>query len=107
MAAAKRNSSSTGESEAKAERAFVEEAGKLNYEDALARLESIIERVERGEIGLEESLDEYRRGRALLQRCQSILDVAEQDVRRLTLADAEGLSGVDSANDPQRERGDR
>lgn len=61
----------------------------LKYEDALERLESIIERVEHGEIGLEETLDEYRRGRALLRRCQGILDVAEQEIRRLSLADLE------------------
>jgi exodeoxyribonuclease VII small subunit len=65
------------------------EVAALKYEDALERLESIIERVEHGEIGLEETLDEYRRGRALLRRCQGILDTAEQEIRRLSLADLE------------------
>jgi len=94
-----------------AELAYVDEAAKLSYEVALERLEAIIERVERGEIGLEESLAEYRRGRALLQRCQSILDVAEQAVRRMTLADAENLStSLPTGSDPDenpRPRGDR
>lgn len=65
------------------------EVAGLKYEEALEGLESIIERVEHGEIGLEETLDAYRRGRALLRRCQGILDTAEQEIRRLSLADLE------------------
>lgn len=65
------------------------ETAGLSYEEALGRLETIIERVEHGEIGLEETLEQYRRGRALLRRCQGILDTAEQEIRRLSLGDLE------------------
>lgn len=78
------------------EREAADEAAKLGYEDALERLEAIIERVEHGEIGLEESLREYRRGRALLKRCRSILDVAEQEIRRMTLSDVEAAANGES-----------
>ena len=53
---------------------------ELSYEEAIEELESLIERIEQGRIGLEESLGEYRRGAALLKRCRSILDVAEQQI---------------------------
>ncbi len=56
----------------------------MTYEQALAELEALIERIERGEIGLEESLAEYRRGAALLKRCRAILDTAEQQIEQLT-----------------------
>ena len=56
----------------------------MTYEQALAELEALIERIERGEIGLEESLAEYRRGAALLTRCRAILDTAEQQIEQLT-----------------------
>ena len=56
----------------------------MSYEQALAELESLIERIERGEIGLEESLAEYRRGAALLKRCRGILETAEQQIEQLT-----------------------
>ncbi len=56
----------------------------MTYEQALAELEALIERIERGEIGLEESLAEYRRGTALLTRCRAILDTAEQQIEQLT-----------------------
>ena len=56
----------------------------MTYEQALAELEALIERIERGEIGLEESLAEYQRGAALLKRCRGILDTAEQQIEQLT-----------------------
>ncbi len=65
----------------------------LNYEEAVRELESIIERLEKGEVDLEESLAEYRRGATLLRRCRSILDVAEQEVQKLAAEDEEGGAG--------------
>jgi exodeoxyribonuclease VII small subunit len=56
---------------------------EMSYEQAIAELESINERIERGEIGLEESLAAYRRGVALAKRCNSILDSAEQDLKKM------------------------
>ncbi|MBL9149958.1 MAG: exodeoxyribonuclease VII small subunit [Phycisphaerae bacterium] len=73
---------------------FEREAAELSYEAALAELEAIIERVEHGSIGLEESLREYRRGRALLKRCESVLATAETEIKRLTLADAEAAANA-------------
>ncbi len=65
---------------------------KMSYEQAIEELESIIERIEQGQVGLQESLTEYRRGAALLKRCRGILDVAEQQVQRMTAQDAAGDS---------------
>ncbi len=59
----------------------------LTYEQAIEELETIIERIEQGEIGLEESLAQYRRGAALLKRCRGILDTAEQQIEELTVAE--------------------
>ncbi len=56
---------------------------KLSYEQAVTELEAIIDRIEQGEVGLEESLTQFRRGEALLKRCRSILEVAEQQVREV------------------------
>lgn len=47
------------------------------------QLESIIEQIESGEIGLEHSLTSYEQGVALVERCRSILGQAEQRVRKL------------------------
>ena len=57
---------------------------QMSFEQAVGELESIIERIEQGEVGLEQSLDEYRRGGTLIKRCRDILDVAEQQIQKMT-----------------------
>lgn len=67
-----------------------------SFEQALEQLEAIIERIERGEVGLERSLAEYERGVELIKRCRGILKHAEQRVEDLTsrmLADEPGAGG--------------
>ncbi|MFK7960429.1 MAG: exodeoxyribonuclease VII small subunit [Phycisphaerales bacterium] len=54
----------------------------LGFEAAASELETIIARIERGDVGLEESLAEWRRGGALVKRCRTILDAAEQELIR-------------------------
>jgi len=65
-------------------------ADKLTYEDAISELEQIIVRIEEGKIGLEESLTAYKRGAELIQRCRTLVDVAEQQVKKVTVASLEG-----------------
>ncbi|MFZ4574150.1 MAG: exodeoxyribonuclease VII small subunit [Phycisphaerales bacterium] len=55
----------------------------LGFEAAMAQLEAIIERIESGGAGLEESLREYERGVHLLGHCQKVLAVAEQRLDEL------------------------
>lgn len=56
----------------------------LSFEDALAQIESIIERIESGEVGLEQSLTEYEKGVGLINHCRGKLDRARQQVEDLT-----------------------
>lgn len=56
---------------------------ELTFEQAIAELESINQRIEQGTISLEESLAAYRRGVALAKRCGSILDAAEQELKKI------------------------
>ncbi len=60
---------------------------QMRYEDAIAELESINQRIEQGEIGLEDSLIEYRRGVALAKRCEQILNAAEQEIKHVKAGD--------------------
>ncbi len=61
---------------------------KMTFEQSIGELESIIERIEQGEVGLEQSLKEYRRGAVLLKRCREILDVAEQQIEKISPEEA-------------------
>src|SRR5207302_1596773 len=43
---------------------------QLSFEKALAELESIVQKLERGDVALEESVAIYERGEALKRRCE-------------------------------------
>lgn len=53
------------------------------FEKALEELEQIVERMEAGEISLEESLKQFERGIRLTRTCQQALREAEQRVQQL------------------------
>ena len=54
-----------------------------NFEQAYAELESIVARMESGQMTLESSLEAYQRGNSLLQFCQKSLVDVEQQVQIL------------------------
>ena len=57
---------------------------QLSFEQAVERLEEIVRQVEQGEIGLEQSIQEYERGMLLIKRCKDVLAHAEQRVEELS-----------------------
>jgi exodeoxyribonuclease VII small subunit len=61
----------------------------LSFEKALAELESIVQRLEKGDVPLEESVAIYERGEILKRRCEELLRLAEARVEKITL-DASG-----------------
>jgi exodeoxyribonuclease VII small subunit len=54
-----------------------------DFDAAMRDLEQLVERLERGELPLEESLAAFERGVALTRACQSALKDAEQKVEIL------------------------
>ena len=56
----------------------------IDFEEAINELEGLVERMEHGELGLEESLKAFERGIELTRQCQKALDEAEQKVEILT-----------------------
>lgn len=56
---------------------------KLDYEAAITELESLVTRLEQGDISLEESLKLYESGVLLSRDCQEALQQAEQKVQML------------------------
>jgi exodeoxyribonuclease VII small subunit len=61
---------------------------EVDFEAALEELEALVERMEEGELSLEESLKTYERGIALSRACQKSLDAAEQRIQILSEKDA-------------------
>jgi len=56
---------------------------KMDYEAAVTELESLVDRLEQGDISLEESLKLYESGVLLTRDCQEALKTAEQKVQVL------------------------
>lgn len=56
----------------------------LSFEQAMEQLEAIVERVESGQVGLEQALAEYERGVALVRQCREVLQKAELRVEELS-----------------------
>ena len=57
----------------------------LSFEDALKQLETIVDRLERGDVALDESITLYERGALLKARCEAKLKEAEEKVAAITL----------------------
>ena len=60
-----------------------------DFEEALAELEGLVERLERGDLPLDEALKVFERGVALTRHCQSSLQAAQQKVEILLRKGAE------------------
>lgn len=63
---------------------------KKNFEEAFSSLENIVQKMESGELSLDESLAAFEEAIKLVKFCNSELEQAEQKVRILT----EGSDGV-------------
>ena len=68
---------------------------KMTFEDAVARLEEIIEHLESGDMALEESLKLYEEGIGLVRNCSALLEKAEQSVKMLQLQADGGIALTD------------
>lgn len=61
-----------------------------SFEESLAELQQIVEELEDGSLGLQESILRFEKGITLLRNCYRILNEAEQKVQVLTGLDSEG-----------------
>jgi len=56
---------------------------ELSFEQALDELDTLVRKMESGELSLDDALASYRRGAELARHCQARLAVAEQEIRKL------------------------
>ncbi|HEY4213820.1 MAG TPA: exodeoxyribonuclease VII small subunit [Steroidobacteraceae bacterium] len=78
-----------------------------DFEQALAELETLVERLERGDLPLEEALRTFERGVTLTRHCQSALKTAQQKVEILLKRNgALGVEPFATADDAGRPSGE-
>ena len=63
-----------------------------DFEKSLEELESLVEQLESGDLSLDQSLKQFKRGVELTRHCQGVLDQAQQTVQ--TLMDTEDESSA-------------
>ena len=76
----------------------VQASDSPDFERALSELESLVERLERGDLPLEEALKTFERGVELTRHCQTSLKAAQQKVE--ILLKRNGQTGVEAFSVP-------
>ena len=76
-------------------KAVGEEAPKMSFEDALARLEAIVYQLESGSLPLEESIKQFEEGMRLSKICGDKLSDAENKIEQLVKRSDGSLGWVD------------
>lgn len=69
----------------------------LSFEQALRELETIVSRLEQGEVDLEDSIALYERGTALKAHCEKKLKGAETRLEKIVLGPG-GTKGTEPAD---------
>lgn len=76
------------------------------FEASLGELERLIERLEGGDLSLEDALKDFERGIALTRQCQQALKNAELRVQQLLQRNGqESLEDFDADNDAASSKG--
>jgi len=60
---------------------------KMSFEEAIKELTNIVGKIEQGQIPLQDSLEQYEKGMALIKQCRTILQKAEERIEKITKED--------------------
>ena len=55
----------------------------IDFEKTLVELETLVEKLEKGDLSLDDSLSGFQKGMDLTKQCQTVLDDAQQTVEQL------------------------
>jgi len=73
-----------------AEKSQKNDIGKLSFEEAITGLTDIVGKIEQGQIPLQDSLQQYEKGMALIKHCRTILQKAEKRIEKITEEQTDG-----------------
>jgi exodeoxyribonuclease VII small subunit len=75
---------------------MADDPSDLSFEDALKRLEAIVQRLESGEASLDDSIKLYSEGDGLRAQCEARLKDAQSRIEKITL----GADGTPTGTRP-------
>lgn len=73
---------------------------ELDFEAAMAELEDLVQKLEAGDLPLEDTLKQFERGVSLTRQCQDALRRAEQKVQLLSGDDEQAPTEEFDAGEP-------
>jgi exodeoxyribonuclease VII small subunit len=65
---------------------------KLSFEEAIKELTGIVGKIEQGQIPLQDSLEQYEKGMALIKHCRTILQKAEKRIEKISKEEKSGAT---------------
>jgi len=57
---------------------------KMSFEQTIKELTGIVSKIEQGQVPLQDSLEQYERGMALIKHCRGILSKAEKRIEKIS-----------------------
>jgi exodeoxyribonuclease VII small subunit len=73
---------------------------KLSFEEAIKELTNIVGKIEQGQIPLQDSLEQYEKGMALIKQCRTILQKAEERIEKITKEEEDSQDDDRHEKDP-------
>ncbi len=70
---------------------------EMSFETAMGELEQVLDKLEKGDVALEDAITLYERGDALKKRCEAKLKEAEEKVAIITLDGSGAPAGLKPA----------
>ncbi|MGY6535818.1 MAG: exodeoxyribonuclease VII small subunit [Pararhodobacter sp.] len=77
-----------------ADAGWADDASAMSFEEALKELESVVSRLEAGDVPLEESIALYERGARLKAHCEARLAQAQARIEQITQAENGAPAGT-------------
>jgi len=68
------------------EQTLPDDIAAMSFEAALAELESVVQKLESGQVSLEDSIDSYTRGTQLKQHCEARLADAQARIEKVVVS---------------------
>ena len=65
---------------------------KLNFEQSIEMLTSIVGKIEQGQIPLQDSIEQYEKGMSLIKHCRDILQKAEKRIEQISQPDTKKIN---------------
>ncbi len=64
-----------------------DKSDEMTFEKAIAELKGIVDKIEEGQIPLQDSIEQYEKGMGLIKYCRSVLQEAEKRIEKISLND--------------------